>query len=156
MKFSRAAIPLFLLALLPAPAMAQGEEVPYWASIRASVVNMRVGPAESYKIDWVYKRVGLPLKVVRRQEGWRLVEDPDGTKGWMLGRFLTLDRSAIVIGDGPAEMRAEGNENARLRWRLESGVTGKLGDCDDGWCQFDVDGHRGFVREDRLWGAGEP
>ncbi len=130
--------------------------MPYWASLRADEVNMRVGPAESYKIDWVYRRTGLPLKVVRRQEGWRLVEDEGGARGWMLSRFLSRDRSAIVTGRGEAEMRAEPSGTAELRWRLEPGVTGKLGSCEAGWCAFDVAGRKGFVPEDRLWGAGEP
>jgi SH3-like domain-containing protein len=145
-----------LAAFLSAPAIAQDNEVPYWASIRASEVNMRVGPAESYKIDWVYRRAGLPMKVVRKQEGWRLVEDPDGARGWMLARFLSRDRTAIVTGKAEAEMRAEGSEGAALRWRLEPGVTGALGACDAGWCKLDVAGHKGYVRADRLWGAGEP
>jgi SH3-like domain-containing protein len=151
-----AAFALPFIALLAAPAMAQDEDVPYWASIRTSEVNMRVGPAESYKIDWVYRREGLPMKVVRRQEGWRLVEDPDGTTGWMLARFLSRDRTAIVTGKGDAEMRDKAGSPSRLLWRIEPGVTGKLGDCEEGWCRLDVDGHSGFVREDRLWGAGEP
>ena len=29
-------------------------------------------------------------------------------------------------------------------------------DCDDGWCEFDVAGHKGWVAEKRLWGAGAP
>lgn len=137
------------------PAAAQDEDVPYWASIRSSEVNMRVGPAESYRIDWVYKRPGLPVKVVRRQEGWRLIEDPDGTKGWVLGRFLSRDRTAIVMGNGNADMRAEAGESAPLRWHVEPGASGKLGDCDEGWCELDITGHKGFVREERLWGVDE-
>lgn len=147
---------LVALSCSAAPLAAQEGDVPYWASIRVSEVNMRVGPAESYRIDWVYRRVGLPLKVVRLKEGWRLVEDPDGTRGWMLGRFLSRDRTAIVIGKGNAEMRDKGGAGARMLWAVEPGVTGKLGDCEDGWCEFDVDGHRGFVRQQRLWGAGKP
>lgn len=92
MKCSFAVFAFAAIALLAAPALAQDGEVPYWASIRASEVNMRVGPAESYRIDWVYRRAGLPMKVVRRQEGWRLVEDPDGTSGWILGP-LPLSRA---------------------------------------------------------------
>jgi SH3-like domain-containing protein len=137
-------------------ASAQDRDVPYWASIRVGKVNMRVGPSESYEISWVYKRKGLPLKVLRLQEGWRLVQDPDGARGWLVGRFLSLDRSAIVKGEGLADMREAADGHSRLRWRLEPGVVGKLGDCDSGWCRFDVDGRAGYVAEDRLWGAGEP
>ena len=63
----------FALMVVAVPAAAQDEDVPYWASIRADEVNMRVGPAESYGIAWVYRRPELPVRVVRRSEGWRLV-----------------------------------------------------------------------------------
>lgn len=144
-----------LLALVAAPAAAQNREVPYWASLRSDKVNMRVGPGEEYPIEWVYKRRGLPLKVVRLKEGWRLVEDPDGARGWMLARFLTLDRRAFVRGERPAEVR-ERPGGGRLLWLVAPGVSGTLGACERGWCGFDVSGQAGFVAQDRLWGAGEP
>lgn len=142
--------------VLAAPVAAQEAEVPYWAALRVDKVNMRVGPGEEYRIAWVYKRKQLPVRVVRLKEGWRLVEDPDGARGWMLARFLTRDRGAIVRGEGLAVMRDAGSASARLKWRLEPGVTGKLGDCADGWCEFDVAGHKGWVEQRRLWGAGAP
>src|SRR3546814_9173992 len=66
---------------MPGTGHAQSREVPYWASLRAEVVNMRVGPSQDYRIEWVYRRQGLPVKVVRVVEGWRLVSDPDGEQG---------------------------------------------------------------------------
>lgn len=143
-------------SLIPATALAAEEGVPYWASIRASEVNMRVGPGEDYRINWVYRRPHLPMKVLRTMEGWRLVQDPDGAKGWMLARFLSRDRGGIVKGDGLAEMREKGEEGAKVLWRLQPGVVGKLGGCKDAWCKVEVEGHAGFVRQDRIWGAGEP
>jgi SH3-like domain-containing protein len=80
---------LGLLAVAAPARAADNEDVPYWASLRANEVNLRVGPAETYRIAWVYRREGLPMKVLRRMDGWRLVEDPDGARGWMLARFLT-------------------------------------------------------------------
>jgi SH3-like domain-containing protein len=144
------------LAFGAAPALAQEREVPYWASIRAGSVNMRVGPSVDFPIEWVYRRQGLPVKVVRLNQGWRLVEDPDGTRGWIVARLLSPDRAAIVTGDEPTEMRAEPAAEADLRWRLEPGVVGRLGSCEEGWCELDVEGHRGWVLQDRLWGDGEP
>ena len=100
---------------------------------------------------------GGAMKVLRRMEGWRLVEDPDGARGWMLARFLKRDRGAIVKGKGLAEMREKGDDGARLLWRLEPGVSGRLGDCDGGWCRLDLgDGRAGFVAQERLWGWGNP
>jgi SH3-like domain-containing protein len=146
------------LAALAAPVQAEDAEVPYWASIRttATEVNMRVGPAEDYRIAWVYRRPQLPMKVIRIKEGWRLVQDPGGSQGWMLSRFLTRDRTAIVAGKQPAEMRAEADTAAKVNWRAAVGVIGLLGDCEEGWCEFTVGKRKGFVRQEQLWGAGNP
>ena len=138
MRHMRSILLAGLIAIHSPPAMAQDSETPYWASIR------------------VYRRKQLPLKVLRISEGWRLVEDPDGTKGWMVARFLSRDRTAIITGTKPAAMRAEPAAGARLAWKLEPGVVGALGECEAGWCRFDVGGRAGWVRQDRLWGASAP
>lgn len=141
----------------PAPIIAQeAPEIPYWASVRVNEVNMRVGPGEDYRILWVYKRPMLPLKVVRVKEGWRLVRDPDGAQGWVLARFLTRKRGGFVQGTEPADMREAGDAGARLLWQLAPGVVGQLGDCEKGWCALTVGPRKGYVQQDRLWGAGEP
>ncbi|KLE35433.1 SH3 domain-containing protein [Aurantiacibacter luteus] len=154
---SRLASIAVLAALLsPATLAAQEVELPYWASISAEEARMRTGPADQYPIEWVYHRPGLPVKVVRFHQGWRLIEEPDGTRGWMFNSLLSRQRTAIVVGEGLAPMRSGPSSSASLRWNLEPGVVGDLGECDAGWCTLDVEGHRGFVEEARLWGAGEP
>jgi SH3-like domain-containing protein len=145
-----------LLCLLASPGTAQERATPYWASLRSDEVNMRVGPSEDYQISWVFHRTGLPVKVVRIKEGWRLVRDPDGAQGWVVARLLSPDRAALVVGSGAAAMRDAPSDSARLLWNAEPGVVGKLGDCETGWCEFDVNGRKGWVKQGRLWGAGEP
>jgi SH3-like domain-containing protein len=148
---------LFAAALAFAvPAGAETAKTPYWASIRSDEVNMRVGPGEDYRIVWVYRRVQLPLKVLRIKDGWRLVQDPDGAQGWMRSQFLTRQRTGFIRGTEPADMRENPNGAARLLWRLAPGVVGLLGECQAGWCEFDAGGRRGHVEAKRLWGAGEP
>ena len=145
------------LALVTAvPAAAQDRETPYWASLRSEEVNMRVGPSENYPVDWVYKRKGLPLKVVRVMQGWRLVVDPDGAQGWVFAALLSPERTALVVGEGLAAIRAEPSGASELRWRAEPGVVGKLGECEAGWCEFDVAGRRGWIEAGRIWGDGKP
>lgn len=142
--------------LIAIPAAAQEIEVPYWASIRSTEVNMRAGPGEDYRISWVYRRQHLPIKVLRLKEGWRLVQDPDGAQGWMMARFLTRQRGGYVHGTGLAEMRESASADAKVLWRLKPGVVGLLGDCADGWCAFSIGERKGFVDQARVWGAGEP
>ncbi|TRD12534.1 hypothetical protein FGU71_12110 [Erythrobacter insulae] len=138
------------------PAHAQDRETPYWASLRYDEVRMRVGPSGEYKIEWLYRRKGLPVKVVRMREGWRLVQDPEGVQGWIAASQLTLDRGALIIGDGLVDMRALPDASSSLQWRAEPGVVGRLLGCREEWCELDVTGRRGWVPADRIWGAGEP
>lgn len=152
----RSALSIVLaLAAFSAPVSAEDGKPPFWASVRAKVINMRVGPGESYRINWVYHRPLLPLKVMRVQENWWLVQDPGGARGWVLSSLMAKKRCAIVQGDDLAGMHESGSIASRLLWRLEPGIVGKLGDCDAGWCRFDLDQNRGgWVQQDRLWGAG--
>ena len=127
--------------------------MPYWASIRATELNMRVGPSADYKIKWVYRRQGLPMKVMRVHEGWRLVQDPDGDQGWVAARLLSPERTGLIVGKGSVAVRASPSETSELRWRLEPGVVGELGECSSGWCEMNIGGRRGWVSENRIWGT---
>jgi len=147
---------LSIVALLAAPAAAEDErpKPPYYASIGAGKARMRTGPARTYPASWLYQRAGLPVRVVAVFKEWRQVEDPDGTRGWMLGNLLSGRRTAIVRGDEPVAMRDRPSSDARLGWRAAPGVVGRLSRCADGWCLFDVKGRTGFVQlGEQLWGV---
>jgi len=146
---------LCLLLLAAAPLSAQERDVPYWASIKTEKLNLRAGPGRDYPVRWVYHRPGLPLKVIRVHEGWRLVRDPAGDEGWVTANLLSADHGGIVIGEGLAAIRARPADSAPLRWNAEPGVVGRVEDCDKGWCEIDIAGRRGYIRQDRLWGPGD-
>jgi SH3-like domain-containing protein len=71
-------------------------------------------------------------------------------------RFLTRLRTGYIKGSGPADMRRAGDSAAKLLWRVAPGNVGLLGDCEAGWCRFTLGKRKGFIRQDQLWGAGEP
>lgn len=134
---------------------AEDGNAPYWASLAKDETNMRVGPGREYRINWVYVRHGVPVKVLRVMGGWRLIQDPDGARGWVLAQFLSRTRTALVRG-GVTAIRANKDGSGPVLWRAAPGVQAVLGECRDGWCPVDVDGRRGFVAQDALWGAGTP
>ena len=142
-------------AIMCDPVRAQDRAAPYWASLRYEQVNMRVGPSREYPIEWVYKRKGLPVKVLRLREGWRLVQDSEGSKGWVAASQLTPDRGALVIGTGTVHLRAAPDAGAAVRWRAQSGVVARLLRCRERWCEIDVAGKSGWALAERLWGVEE-
>ena len=147
---------LSLLLLAAAPLSAQERDVPYWASIKTEKLNLRAGPGRDYPVRWVYHRPGLPLKVIRVHEGWRLVRDPAGDEGWVTANLLSKDQGGIVIGEGLAAIRADRSDGSKLKWNAEPGVVGKIDDCENGWCKVDIGGRTGFMRAERLWGSAKP
>lgn len=126
--------------------------MPYWASLRYDEVRMRVGPSGEYPIEWIYKRKGLPVKVVRLREGWRLVEDPEGTQGWIASSQLDPARGVVIIGTGLADIRAEASPTSALKWRAQPSVVAKLTRCAETWCEVDIAGRKGWALRERLWG----
>lgn len=141
------------LTVFTAPLRAQDRALPYWASLRYDEVRMRVGPSEEYPIEWVYKRKGLPVKVVRVREGWRLVEDPEGARGWIARSQLDPARGVMVVGTGLADVRAEASPTSALNWRAQPGVVANLLRCRESWCEVDIAGRKGWALRERLWGA---
>jgi SH3-like domain-containing protein len=134
------------------PAAAQSEvELPYWASISVDEARMRKGPSPDVPVIWEYRRKDLPVKVVARFETWRKIEDPDGTQGWMAARLLSRTRTAIVTG-GIRPMREDASVSAAVAYRAEAGVVGRITDCKNGWCLFDVKGRKGWIQTEHIWG----
>jgi SH3-like domain-containing protein len=142
-----------VLALLTSVVQAQtAKKTPYWVSIKADEARMRTGPSTEYPVKWVYKRQFLPLKVVAVHEDWRKVEDPDGDQGWMHLSLISPNRTGLVIGSGVTALRDGPEATARIAWRVEPGVVGRIEECQKGWCRFDVSGRTGYIEADRLWG----
>lgn len=157
MTATRAILVACVLAVVAAigPADAQSvKKPPYWASLAKGEAVMRVGPSKNFPANWVYLRRELPVKVIETYPDWRKIEDPSGTTGWLHVRLLKDDPTAIVQGS-QAEMRDRPSDGARLLYRLQPGVVGKVSGCASGWCAFNVGGKAGYVLADRLWGATE-
>ena len=136
--------------IVPGPAPAQSRKTPYYASISAGQARMRTGPGRNYPASWLYVRSGLPIKVVDIYKAWRKIEDPGGTQGWMQANLLTEKRTGMLT-DGVAALRDAPNATARVLWRAEAGVVGRVSRCSRGWCWLDVRGRAGYVEQSRLW-----
>jgi SH3-like domain-containing protein len=140
---------------LAAPAAAQDKTPPYWASIASGEAMMRAGPGRNYPGTWLYKRRDLPIRVLKIYPNWRLIEDPDGEKGWMLVTLLSDRRTAIVKPGEPRPIHVQPSESSAVRYRAEHGVVGRIDKCSDGWCRIAVGKRQGFIRTADIWGVRE-
>lgn len=150
----RAALLVLAAALSLTAAWAQPQrEPPYMASIASGRAMMRTGPGQNYPGTWLYTRRDLPIRVVRVYRDWRMIEDPGGTRGWMLVSLLSDQRTGIVVGEGLAPIHESADAGSAVRFRAEPNVVGRVSRCRDGWCYFDVRGRGGYIRAERLWGV---
>ena len=131
----------------------QDRITPYMASIASGRAMMRTGPGQNYPGTWLYTRRDLPIRVVRVYRDWREIEDPGGTKGWMLVSLLSDQRTGIVIGQDLAPLHESPDAASAVRFRAEPNVVGRVSRCANGWCYFDVRSRGGYIRVDRLWGV---
>ena len=146
-----------VLVLMPTARAADNDGVPYWVSLRNTQTNMRVGPGRDYRINWIYVRAGLPLKVLREMGGWILVEDPDGARGWMLTQFVSRKAHTAIVHGAITEIHPNRDGSGPLMWRASPGVIARvMGDCAAQWCKIDIDGRQGFAPATALWGAEKP
>ncbi|MBU2654285.1 SH3 domain-containing protein [Acidomonas methanolica] len=114
---ARHAAPAAAAAVAPAPAVPAappppapedkgtntGLPLPRFAAMRADKVYVRRGPGQRYPIDWVYHRRGMPVKIEREFDIWRLVEMADGTKGWVHQATLVGQRTFVIPGEAEPE-----------------------------------------------------
>ena len=144
-----------IILSLAVPAAAQDKQPPYWASIASGEAMMRAGPGRNYPGIWLYKRRDLPIRVVKVFPNWRMIEDPEGTRGWMLVSLLSDRRTAIVKNGAPRPIHAEASETSRLRYRIEAGVVGRIEKCRNGWCHMQVGSREGYIRTSDIWGVSD-
>ena len=127
--------------------------LPRYVSLKTNEGNARRGPGLTHRIDWVFTRTGMPLRITAEFEHWRRVEDAEGVGGWVHYSLLSGVRTGLVLLD-MAEFRTLPDLNAPVVFQAEMGVIGRILHCEPGWCRMSVDGQRGWVQSTALWGVG--
>ena len=64
--------------------------------MKAAEGNVRRGPSLTHRIDWVFKRRGMPLQITAEYGNWRKVQDRDGAGGWVHYALLSGVRTVLI------------------------------------------------------------
>jgi SH3-like domain-containing protein len=125
--------------------------LPRFVSLKTDKGNVRRGPSLTHRIDWVFKHRNMPLQIVAEYGNWRRVVDRDGAGGWVHYRLLSGSRFVLVEEDmTPVYQLADANSNVVAR--AEIGVIARLGKCDEYWCRITLEGIKGWLPREKLWG----
>ncbi|MFZ7090942.1 SH3 domain-containing protein [Primorskyibacter sp. 2E233] len=126
--------------------------LPRFVSMKATEGNARRGPSLSHRIDWVYKRRGMPLEVTAEHGHWRRVRDRDGAGGWVHYSLLSGVRTVLVEQD-MLQLHQRADPDSPVTAILELGVIAELGDCEMTACELTAGGYEGWAPKTALWGV---
>lgn len=126
--------------------------LPRYVSLKSNEGNARRGPGLSHRIDWVFTRVGMPLKVTAEHGHWRRVEDAEGVGGWVHYALVSGVRS-VMVNEDMATFYSRPDTTSLAAFQAERGVVARVNTCKDGWCRVTVDGQRGWAPVSSLWGV---
>ena len=127
--------------------------LPRFVTLKGNEGNARRGPGLTHRIDWVFTREGMPLKITAEYEHWRRVEDADGAGGWVHYSLLSGVRS-VLIEEDMAQAYRQPDDKSDVMYQSELGVIGKLLQCVPDWCRVAVGGEKGWLHRSVLWGVG--
>ncbi|MES2667974.1 MAG: SH3 domain-containing protein [Pseudomonadota bacterium] len=126
--------------------------LPRFVSLKTGDGNARRGPGLTHRIDWVFTRAGMPLRITGEFDNWRRIEDAEGAGGWVHYSLLSGVRTVLVARD-MAEFRSAPEDGADVVIQAERGVVGKVLKCTPDWCRVGLGGEKGWVRKSALWGV---
>lgn len=134
-----------------------GLPLPRFVSLKASRVNLRIGPGRDYAVDWLYLRKGLPLEIVQEYDNWRRVRDAEGTEGWIYQSLLSGTRTGMAVPwlrekDANIRLLGEPSDSAAVIALIEPGAIGEIIACNGTWCQMQFERYVGWVEQATIWG----
>ncbi|KAB0683009.1 hypothetical protein F6X38_01770 [Aureimonas leprariae] len=132
--------------------------LPRFVSLKSARVNLRVGPGKDYAVSWLYTKPGLPVEIVQEYELWRRIRDSEGTEGWVYHSLLSGVRTGIAAPwlkgkTTTIDLHRNTSEDATVVAKMEPGVVSKVKECAFAWCEVEVSGRKGYVRQNDIWGV---
>jgi len=127
--------------------------LPRFVSLKVTKANVRRGPSQSHRIDWVFMHRGTPLQITAEFEHWRRVRDQDNVGGWIHYSLLSGHRTIVIQGQR-IPLHADPDETSATVALAEKGVIGSLGACLPNWCEIETGDFKGWVMKSEIWGVG--
>ena len=144
-----------------------------WASLKYNKTYLRTGPSKDNKVIWVYKRKGLPLKILRKKNEWNEVLLPSGQKGWINSSQISKKRNVIIQNNKSLSDMALSKQkqitvkdkNSKTIAYVQEGVIASLNKCKEDLCEIELKVKKekyffknsyklsGYIKKDLIWGV---
>lgn len=126
--------------------------IPRFVSLRSNKVNSHVGPGKTYPIEWVYARADLPVEIIAEFDTWRQIRDRDGAISWVHKSLLSGKRTVLIKTPSTPLKRQPQTEASNVAI-VDKNVIVKIKECRSEWCYVTINGYKGWMKKDSLWGV---
>ncbi|MBX9977800.1 MAG: hypothetical protein K2X98_06120 [Alphaproteobacteria bacterium] len=126
--------------------------LPRFVCLKSTASNMHVGPGDQYPIEWRYTKQFLPVEIIAEFDHWRQIKDVQGTVGWVHKTLLSSKRFAM-IQNKVVNLYADPSMGSKVIATVEPGVISKVIECNTSLCRVDIQGIRGWIKRDFLYGV---
>ena len=144
-----------------------------WASLKYNKTYLRTGPSKDNKVIWVYKRKGLPIKILRKKNEWNEVLLPSRQKGWINSSQISKKRNVIIQNNKSLSDMALSKQkqitvtdkNSKTIAYVQEGVIASLNKCKKDSCEIELKVKKekyffknsyklsGYIKKDFIWGV---
>ena len=144
-----------------------------WASLKYNKTYLRTGPSKDNKVIWVYKRKGMPLKILRKKNEWNEVLLPSSQKGWINSSQISKKRNVIIQNNKSLSDMALSKQkqitvtdkNSKTIAYVQEGVIATLNKCKEDLCEIELKVKKekyffknsyklsGYIKKDFIWGV---
>ena len=125
----------------------------YFASLRSSETNVRSGPGRLYPVKFIYKIKNVPVLITDEYDNWNEIKDYEGQTGWINKSLITKKRSLMIrTSKSFAKMYKNNNNKSKVIYKLENNVIGDYIECVKNWCKIEIEGKKGWVEKNDLFG----
>jgi SH3-like domain-containing protein len=129
------------------------EKKNYFASTRASKVNVRSGPNLNYQIKYVLNQKFIPIKIIGEFDNWLEIADYEGEEGWVNKNLITKKRTAIIkTAESFVYIYKKNSLDSKKVAKIENLAIIDFINCKDFWCKIEHKSTSGWVNQENLWG----
>ena len=163
----------FLFLIINNQAAYANKKTSSWASLKYNKTYLRTGPSKDNKVIWVYKRKGLPLKILRKKNEWNEVLLPSSQKGWINSSQISKKRNVIIQSNKSLSDMALSKQkqitvtdkNSKTIAYVQEGVIASLNKCKKDSCEIELKVKKekyffknsyklsGYIKKDFIWGV---
>ena len=123
----------------------------YFLTLRYDEVNLRQGPSKEYPIKIFYKKKFLPVLIQDQSDNYRKIRDHENNTGWIHISQLSKKKAAIIIDDEVLMFNSP-TVYSKPVVILKKGRLVRVLKCKDYWCKTKLNGYKGWLKKNSLWG----